>query len=528
MTERFLVSADLGKIPEIWSPVLVVGSGIAGLSAALEAAKTSRVALVCKEELAESATFYAQGGIAAALSKDDSFACHIEDTKVAGQGLCDEDALRILVEDGAAFTQELIDQGAAFDRDGDELHFTMEGAHTARRILHGEGDATGKMLQNFLINKVRENSNITVYENHFCIDLLHDNNECYGALLLDNIYGKQLAVRSGAVILATGGGGQIFRETTNPACATGDGFALAFRAGATLRDMEFIQFHPTTLYLAGAPRFLISESVRGEGARLINSAGEDFMSRYDERGCLAPRDIVSQSIFRELHRSAGATAVYLDLRHLDKEMVLKRFPNINRICSMYGIDITSDLIPVRPAVHYFMGGIKTDLFGQTNVKFLFAAGECASVGVHGANRLASNSLLEGLVFGRRAGSKACACPEPHYKEIKMTRSVTTGTTLDLDDMGRSLKSLSWRDLGVFRSEEKLQGALKSIKQWERYVLGEEFNNKRGFEMQNMLSIAKVIALCALKREESRGAHQRTDFPTQAPGQFHTEINIYDI
>ncbi len=524
---RYLVDLDLGSVPELWAPVLVIGSGIAGLSAALAAAKDRRVVLISKEEINETATNYAQGGIAAVLSRDDSFESHVEDTLIAGQGLCEKDAVELLVSDGALRCQELIDMGMEFDKEEGEIHFTMEGAHSARRIMHCDGDATGRLLQEFLSSKVKENKNIQIYDNHFVIDLLHENGVCHGAVIQDSNYGRMLSIKSHATILASGGSGQIFRETTNPACATGDGMAQAFRAGAILRDMEFVQFHPTTLYLAGAPRFLISESVRGEGAYLINQDGERFMQKYDERGELAPRDIVSQSIFKELHSSATEGEIFLDLRHLGEEMIHNRFPNIGRICSMYGIDIVNDLIPVRPAVHYFMGGVKTNLDGETNIKRLLAAGEVASTGVQGANRLASNSLLEGLVFGHRAGKKAITYTELQYSPLRVERGNESArlTPLNLSDMLQSLKALTWRQLGVFRDEKKLNEARKTIAFWGKYVFSEQFQARGGFEIQNMLTVAGLIAESAFRRQESRGAHQRIDYPDESPEISHTEISI---
>ena len=355
---RYLVDLDLGSVPELWAPVLVIGSGIAGLSAALAAAEKRRVVVIAKEELVETATNYAQGGIAAVLSRNDTFESHIEDTLRAGQGLCEREAVEILVRDGAARCQDLIDMGMEFDKENGEIHFTMEGAHSIRRIMHCDGDATGRGLQEFLSQKVREHKNIQLYENHFVVDLLHENGICHGALIQDTNYGRMLSIKSHATILASGGGGQVFRETTNPACATGDGVAQAFRAGAVIRDMEFIQFHPTTLYLAGAPRFLISESVRGEGAYLVNQYGERFMRKYDERLELAPRDVVSQSIFKELHSREREMEIYLDLRHLGADKINSRFPNIGRICSMYGVDIVHDLIPGSSGGALFYGRSK--------------------------------------------------------------------------------------------------------------------------------------------------------------------------
>ncbi len=524
---RYLVDLDLGSVPELWAPVLVIGSGIAGMSAALAAAETRRVVLIAKEDFNETATNYAQGGIAAVLSADDSFESHVKDTLIAGQGLCEQDAVELLVRDGAARCRELIEQGMDFDKENGKIHFTMEGAHSARRIMHCDGDATGRGIQAFLSRRVRENKNIQVYENHFVVDLLHENGVCHGALIQDSSYGRMLSIKSHATILASGGGGQVFRETTNPACATGDGVALAFRAGAVLRDMEFVQFHPTTLYLAGAPRFLISESVRGEGAYLVDQQGERFMHKYDERAELAPRDIVSQSIFKELHSRDREVEVYLDLRHLGADKINNRFPNIGRICSMYGIDIIHEPIPVRPAVHYFMGGVKTNLEAETTVERLLAAGEVASTGVQGANRLASNSLLEGLVFGHIAGKKAVTYPELQYSPLRIERGIESSrlAPLNLSDMLQSLKALTWRQLGVFRDEKKLSDARKTISFWGRYVFSEQFQARGGFEVQNMLTVARLIAESALMRKESRGAHQRTDYPQEDSAGVHTEISI---
>ncbi len=524
---RYLVDLDLGSVPELWAPVLVIGSGIAGLSAALAAAESRRVVLISKEELNETATNYAQGGIAAVLAADDSFDSHVKDTLAAGQGLCEREAVEVLVRDGAARCRELIEMGMEFDTEDGEIHFTMEGAHSSRRIMHCDGDATGRQLQKFLAARVRGHHNIQIYENHFVIDLLHENNVCYGALIQDSNYGRLLSIKSHATILASGGGGQVFRETTNPGCATGDGMAQAFRAGAVLRDMEFVQFHPTTLYLAGAPRFLISESVRGEGAYLINQHGQRFMQKYDERAELAPRDVVSQSIFKELHSRDEEVEIYLDLRHLGEEMINNRFPNIGRICSMYGIDIVHELIPVRPAVHYFMGGVKTNLEGETSVERLLAAGEVASTGVQGANRLASNSLLEGLVFGYRAGKQAVTYRELEYRPLKVERGLEEArlAPLNLSDMLQSLKALTWRHLGVFRDEKKLHEARKTIAFWGKYVFSEQFQARGGFEVQNMLTVAGLIAYSAFRRKESRGAHQRIDFPSEDAAAEHTELTI---
>ena len=521
-----LISLDPGKIPELRCRLLIIGSGIAGLSAALAAAADkANVILVTKDRLTETATFYAQGGIAAALMDGDTAAAHAADTLKVGQGLCDEKAVEILTREGSEAVRRLIDRGINFDRRNGQLHFTMEGAHSHRRILHGNGDATGRLLEEFLVEQVRQQPQITVYENHFVIDLLTADNQCHGAVVQDAGYGRLMSVRADATVLATGGAGQVFRETTNPAVSTGDGFALAYRAGAVLRDMEMTQFHPTTLYLAGAPRFLISESVRGEGARLINEKGEYFMEKYDERGDLAPRDVVSRSIFKELESKQSAE-IFLDLRHLPPELVHERFPNIGKLCASYGIDIVKNPIPVRPAVHYIMGGVKVDTDSQSDVARLFVVGETSSTGVHGANRLASNSLLEGLVFGQRAVRRALDCSPLRWQKVLLQHpEAERSAPLDLNDMRSSLKSLTWRNLGVFRNAELLAAAEKTIAMWERYVLGEQFQARAGFELQNMLTTARLITMGAIARKESRGAHQRLDFPAEDNPPRHMEQRL---
>ncbi len=351
---------------------------------------------------------------------------------------------------------------------------------------------------------------------------------CRGALFLDTDFGRLIRVEAEATVVAAGGVGQVFRETTNPAVATGDGYALCFRAGAEMRDMEFVQFHPTTLYLAGAPRFLISEAVRGEGAHLINQAGERFMPRYSEKAELAPRDVVSQSIFKELN-ATDATCVYLDLRHLDPAMVTARFPTIASVCAGYGIDIRKDPVPVRPAVHYMMGGVATDGNAATSIRNLYAAGEAAFTGVHGANRLASNSLLEGLVFGHRAGTASPERSEPFGGRVLKKLLPSKGARLDIEDLSRSLKALAWRNLGVYRNALRLSETVETIKAWSRYVLAEQFHMRPGFEVQNMLTTARTIAVAALRRTESRGAHQRTDYPDADPAWArHSLVTVDNI
>ncbi|MBN2712524.1 MAG: L-aspartate oxidase [Planctomycetes bacterium] len=529
--ERFLSTIEFGSVPTLEPGVLVIGGGIAGLAAALAAAEHSDVMLVTKDVFQESNTYYAQGGIAAAMAVGDSPEDHLNDTLVAGAGLCDREAVRVLVEEGVSCCRELIDWDMPFDKVGDEIAFTREGGHGCRRVIHADGDATGKVIVATMLDRVRNHPNIRMLDKHFVIDLLHFEGECYGALMMDSAYGRMLKVEAGATIVATGGLGRIFRETTNPEVATGDGFALCFRAGATLRDMEFVQFHPTTLYLPGAPRFLISEAVRGEGAHLLNLSGERFMKKYTEQGELAPRDVVSQSIFKELN-ATGTTHVNLDLRHIDDGLIDERFPNIKEICANYGIDIKTEYIPVRPSVHYMMGGVKTDTNGFTGIERLYAVGEVASTGVHGANRLASNSLLEGLVFGKRAGLASANVGADHHKfPPRSIARHTFGKTvpLDIEDVVRSLKALTWRDLGVYRDGPKLQEAEKSIASWERYIIPEQFQARGGFEIQNMITTAKVMVRAALIRTESRGAHQRIDYPDTDPQwEHHAELSVREF
>lgn len=526
--ERFLVDVDLSTVPLFTTRCLVIGSGLAGLAASIAAAKKGSVLLTAKADLMESNTSYAQGGIAAALADDDTVDLHVADTLAAGGGLCDEEAVRVLVTEGQERCRELIEMGVDFDQVDGKIAFTREGAHCRRRVIHAAGDATGRAITKSLSRIVRRTPNIHVLENYFAIDLLHKDGVCHGALFLDTQYGRLARVEADVTIVATGGGGQVFRETTNPSIATGDGYAMCFRAGAVLGDMEFVQFHPTTLYLAGAPRFLISEAVRGEGAYLINQAGDRFMTRFSEKAELSPRDVVSQSIFKELNQT-GDTCVYLDLRHLDPQMIQRRFPTIGSVCADYGLDISKDPIPVRPAVHYMMGGVATDLNAATRVKNLYAAGETAFTGVHGANRLASNSLLEALVFGHRAGLAEPESPGSFPLANLKKKLTAKGSRLDIADLAQSLKALTWRNLGVFRNAIRLSETVETLKAWSRYVLAEQFHMSPGFEVQNMLTTAQAIAFSALQRTESRGAHQRTDYPETDPKWArHSLISIDEL
>jgi L-aspartate oxidase len=533
MREQYLLAMKLRRIPSLNADVVICGSGVAAISAAIVAAESCTVILLTKSDLKESNTFYAQGGVAVSLDPADDPEGHLRDTLVAGAGLCDEVAVRKLVTEGPARVKELIAWGTPFDRENGEIAFTLEGGHSFNRVIHAEGDATGRAIEISLIKRIATHPNVTVLENHFAADLLHKNGVCYGVLALDVRSGKFLKIEGKSTVLASGGLGHIYRETTNPDVATGDGMAMAFRAGATLQDMEFVQFHPTTLYLAGARRHLITEAVRGEGGQLLNAKGERFMQRYDERGDLAPRDVVSRGMYNEMI-SNGDTNVFLSLKHLDPKLVKSRFPNLVKLLAQYRLDPMKDLIPVRPSAHYMMGGIRTDLKARTDVKRLLACGEVTSVGVHGANRLASNSLLEGLVFGHEAGLRACEAAkeaQEWYPETAVKPMLPRDNLpLDVQDVRNSLRSLVSRSAGIVRDADSLNGAIQMLDFWQRYVYAEEFTTVFGLELQNMMACAQLIVRSALKRQESRGAHQRTDFPKtdDQTWKVHSSINRRDF
>ena len=495
---------------------IVVGGGIAGLRAAIGLAEAGRVLVVTKQEVTESNTQYAQGGIAVALSDDDEVELHLQDTIDAGDGLVNAEAARVLVEEGPTRIQELIAWGTEFDRSGTKLTFTREGAHSRSRILHAYGDSTGREIGRALIAKAQNIPQIAFTEFEFTTDLCLDGDQVSGVAMLA-ADGTPKTVRAKAVLLATGGAGQVYSDTTNPPVATGDGIAMAYRAGAAISDMEFFQFHPTALSLPGAPRFLLSEALRGEGAFLLNPARERFMPRYHPLAELAPRDVVARAIVQEIAASKATPAVaYLDLRHLNPAHLRERFPRIYATCRQYGIDITTDLVPVRPAAHYLMGGIKTNLDGQTSLRGLYAAGETACTGVHGANRLASNSLLEGLVFGARAaetmrsevGSHARpSCPQ----EIGGADSNAALQT------AQWLRAAMWQHAGVVRDEAGLKELLQQITNGEPLL---KLPSKRtDFETKNLLAVGELIARSALAREESRGAHFRSDCPRRDDERF---------
>jgi len=516
---------------------VIVGGGIAGLRAAIALAPAGRVVILTKADAREGNTGYAQGGIAAAVGPDDSPALHAHDTMKAGDGLCDEAAVNVLVEEGPKYVRELMSWGARFACGADgQPALGLEAAHSVRRVLHA-ADATGREIGRAMWERVAMYPAITIADHALVAELVVEDGSVGGVRLFDD-RGVLREIRARATLLATGGAGQVFRETTNPAVATGDGIALAYRAGALVADLEFVQFHPTALNLAGAPRFLMSEALRGEGARLVNAAREPFMERYDAAGDLAPRDVVARAIVRESERTGGG--VFLTLAHLDADQVRRRFPTIAAMCRHVGLDLATDLIPVGPAAHYLMGGIETDVWARTSMPGLFAAGETACTGVHGANRLASNSLLEGLVFGARAGaamqesgaamgrerSKSQAWRLEPLGRRASDRSAPGGSN-DTPRLGSgAIRDLMWRAAGLFRARGPLEAAVDSLD--AAYEAGERAIGRRNvidadeWRRFNLTTVARLIARAALRREESRGGHFREDFPARDDGrwQFH--------
>ncbi|MFN0110221.1 MAG: L-aspartate oxidase [Blastocatellia bacterium] len=485
---------------------IVIGSGVAGLRAALELAKAGRVVVLTKDRLDESNTEYAQGGVAVALSDDDEIDLHVEDTLIAGAGLCDEKAVRVLVEEGPRYITELIELGAQFDREDGELAFTREAAHSRRRILHAHGDSTGREIVRALIAAAKKHPNIELTAHAATIGLTVTDGRCCGVQFIDPNESLRRELFARAVVLATGGAGQLFAQTTNPSVATGDGMAMAYAAGAMMCDLEFVQFHPTALALPEAPRFLLSEALRGEGAILRNHDGEAFAKNYDERAELAPRDIVARAIVAEARRT-NQQWMFLDLTHLNASFVRERFPKIFETCLRYGLDLTKDLMPVSPAVHYVMGGVRTDTDGRTTLPGLYAAGEVACTGVHGANRLASNSLLEGLVFGARAGVAALndALPAPIKTESEPIAFDLANWRLDQRTKSR-VQELMWWKVGLIRRAEDLKAAVEELTRMTEVQL-----NPR---TRNFVMLARLMAEAALWREESRGGHFREDFPAR--------------
>ncbi len=522
---RYLIPFKASRLPQQFTDVLVIGGGVAGLRAAIAAAdEGAEVLILTKDTVDESNTWYAQGGIAAVLQPLDSFESHIDDTLKGGMGLCDDEAVDIVVHEGPDRVLELLSWGANFDKQAGNPHnlaFTREGGHSFARILHAFGDATGRELAMTLINTVRSRESIRVSENSFAIDFLTDEDKCLGALAL--IDGRVNVIWAKRTILASGGAGQLYRESTNPRIATADGHAMAYRAGATLQDMEMVQFHPTTLYVAGSSRALITEAVRGEGAYLVDRNGYRFMSDYHEMAELAPRDVVSRAIVEQI-RKTHFTHVYLDVRHLPTEQFRERFPQLSKLVDQFEIDVSKDLIPIHPAAHYMIGGVDVDMHGRTSLANLYAVGEAACSGLHGANRLGSNSLLEGLAYGARAGADAArAAKENNIKfplSLEHRIAPSSKTELDMTDVKSSLRSIMWRNVGIERTGDRLSETREIIAFWGRYVMDKIFAPElgptalAGWEIQNMLTVCSLITNAAYTRSESRGAHYRLDYPNR--------------
>jgi L-aspartate oxidase len=521
-----------------WTDFLIFGTGVAGLRAAIELAPQGSVLIVNKGKPLESTTGLAQGGVAVAFQEEDSWKSHLEDTLRAGKGLCHPESVETLVREGPLRVQELIDWGACFDQERGHYLFAREGAHSHARILRAGGDATGAEILKVLSAKAGTYPSVTCLDHHFSVDLLVDDGVCLGAVLLQESGGPMMFVGCRGIVLATGGAGQVYSRTTNPAVATGDGMAVAYRAGARLVDMEFVQFHPTAISLAGVPALLLTEAMRGEGARLRNRAGEAFMPRYHPDAELAPRDTVSMAIQQEMQRTTS-DHVYLDITDHKADFLIQRFPTIYRTCMKYGLDFTRDWIPISPAAHFMIGGVETDINGATTLSGLYAAGEVAGCGVHGANRLASNSLLEGLVIGARA-AKALSEYKPHYADraailvrkakdyvAKMTSQKNPpNQSLDVDR--RRLRELMWKNVGIVREKASLTETLKVLERWDAFKKAKPVSQMMG-EFQNLLTTSRLITKAALLREESRGVHYRSDHPRTSSkwDQRHITFTISD-
>jgi len=512
---RYLIDFDTDKIRKEFYDVVIIGSGIAGVYTALELPEKYKIVILTKETIDISNSVLAQGGIAVSLDKEDSPELHFKDTIYAGAGLCDENSVWVLVNEAAQNIEALCKFGVNFDKkkNRDELSLTREGAHSKNRIIHA-GDTTGKEVCDKLISVVKTRNNVKIKERTFAIDILTDKDVCKGVLTYDEDCGQYVYYVSNVVINAAGGFGQLYLNTTNPEVATGDGVGLAYRAGAELMDMEFVQFHPTVLFHPENKSFLISEAVRGEGAILRNIFGERFMSKYHELNELAPRDIVSRAIFSEMKKTES-DHVYLDITFKDKNYLESRFPNIYKTCLTYGIDVSKDYIPVAPAEHYCMGGVKTDVFGRTKIKGFFACGEVDCTEIHGANRLASNSLLEGLVFGRKIGDEVARILSDSISfdvdfSLKYEKN-RKEKKIDKKQMKNEIQRLMTKYVGIIRDKEGMLIAKNKVDEYYSSICDMVNTSIEDFEIQNMVLLAKLVIEAAIEREESRGAHYRTDF-----------------
>jgi L-aspartate oxidase len=510
MIPRYLIDVDLASIPHIHTDVIVIGAGIAGLFTTIQASENKKVLMITKKSLLDSNTQYAQGGIAAVISDEDSPEYHMQDTLIAGAGLCSDNAVDVLVHEGPSGVKDLIRMGTQFDLENGEFALTKEGAHSQRRILHAHGDATGAEIVRALSERTKLDPNIEIWDDHFVIDLITEDGECFG-VLVQKPDGQKVFVRGNATILCSGGAGQLFRYTTNPEIATGDGIAIAYRAGAEIRDVEFIQFHPTALCYPGAPRFLISEAVRGEGAYLRNIKGERFMEKYHPQLELAPRDVVARAIVSEMENTKS-TFVYIDITHQPEDLIKHRFPTIYEYCLKYGLDLSTDWIPVAPAAHYMMGGVRTDLYGETTVRRLFACGEVSSTGVHGANRLASNSLSEAIVFGRRIIERIMDLP-PQTKQPLLDFEIkrTISSKQAIVEKKLKLQKIMLRYAGLVRTAKGLHQGFDELSR-QLPIYQTHMSKREEYEFANLLNCAILTTMAALRREESRGGHCREDFP----------------
>ncbi|MBR4752710.1 MAG: L-aspartate oxidase [Thermoguttaceae bacterium] len=531
---RYLAPFHAKLHPHFFTDVLVIGGGLAGLTAALSVDPSQKVLVVCKAGLSQSNSLKAQGGIATVWDvPDDKFENHVKDTLIAGGALCEKDVVEFIVSHGPAEVKKLIEYGTKFDRDDKgAIQLGREGGHDHFRVLHANGDSTGAEIMRAVVEEVKRRPNIRVWEDTFALDLLTYDGFCRGSVVFWEKERETELVWAKQTILASGGLGQLYRETTNPTVACGDGVAMAFRAGAVCRDLEFVQFHPTVLYIAGGSRSLITEAMRGEGARLVDKNGYRFMADYDEREELAPRDVVSRSIVQQMKKT-NAPNVYLDLTHKDHDWILKRFPGIAKICAEFGVDITKDRIPVRPGAHYAMGGVLVDRNSRTTIKGLWAAGEASSTGLHGANRLASNSLLEALVYGEQAGRLAGeiatqTTDEYHALPLENPPLANAGIdAVDVADVRNSLKATMQRLCGVVRTEAGLKEALNNIEAWSKLLFNKQFASVEAWETQNMLVVARLVVEGALQRNETRGSHNRSDcapFDPDAPAVHSLFVN----
>ena len=527
-TRRYLIRFDSRLLGHLFTDGLVIGGGVAGLRSALGAVEGGKVIVLAKDKITECNTHYAQGGIAAAIYGEESIASHIEDTLRTGCGLCDEKVVEFVIRQGAAQLEQLREWSVPLDLKDGQLTAAREGGHIQPRVFHALGDATGKALLHSLIEQVRQKPGIKVFEHCFALDLLTEGNTCYGVLCYHRQHGLQ-CIWARKTVLAAGGAGRLYRETSNPAGATADGLAMAYRAGAVLSDLELIQFHPTTLYIAGAARSLITEALRGAGAYLVDKQGRRFMEDYHKMAELAPRDVVCRAIYHQMAQSK-ATNVYLDVRHLGSEYLGRRFPTIRQLCQSFDIDVDTDLIPVRPSAHYMIGGVKADIEGRTNIENLYCCGEAAATGLHGANRLASNSLLEGMVFGEVCGRNVAREISEHGVELERRKVVneispSDRTPLDVADVTNSLRALMWRNVGIERYGERLDETIEIIDFWRRYVMDKVWEDPMGWECQNMLTVSRLMVDSARRRQESRGVHYRKDFPQSNDEKFRCHIDV---